>query len=403
MTDLVLAVPRFESTTLGILVFLTGALITRRFAALRDFNIPEPVTGGILAALVTLAIYLATGREVAFDLTFRDYLLVLFFAAIGLNARLSDLASGGRPLLVLLALTVGLIVAQNALGLAVALAFGLPAGAGVLLGSASLIGGHGTTIAWAPQVEALTGAPALMELGIASATLGLILAALIGGPVARFLIARNRIPPQTADHGLTIGIEYADQATTAITPLSFMRTLLVLHVVILIGTALHDAILALGLNLPLFVPAMLTGIALGNLLPRLTPTLGAVVRSPTLGLISDFALGIFLAMSLMSMQLWTLAGMGLMLATALALQTVLVLAWVVVLVFRLMGAGYTAAVLSSGFAGFALGATPTAIANMTAVTKHYGAAPLAFVILPLVSAFFVDIANAAIIQAFLAF
>lgn len=403
MTDLVLSVPRFESTTVGILVYLVGAMITRRFAPLRDFNIPEPVTGGILAALVTLAIYLASGHEVAFDLAFRDYLLVLFFSAIGLNARLTDLATGGRPFAILLALTVALIVAQNVVGVGVALAFGMHGSAGVLVGSASLIGGHGTTIAWAPQVEALAGNDALMELGIASATLGLILAALLGGPIARFLMARHKIPPQTGDHALTIGIEYADESAAAITPLSFMRTLFVLHVVILIGSALHGLILDLGLNLPLFVPAMLTGIVVGNLLPRLMPTLGAVVRSPSLGLLSDFSLGIFLAMSLMSMQLWTLASMGPMLATALVLQTLLVVLWVVFLVFRLMGAGYTAVVLSSGFAGFALGATPTAIANMTAVTKHYGAAPLAFVILPLVSAFFVDLANAAIIQAFLAF
>ena len=158
----------------------------------------------------------------------------------------------------------------------------------------------------------------------------------------------------------------------------------------------------MGLKLPLFVPCMLTAIGIGNLLPLLAPRLPAVSRSPALGLVSDVALGMFLAMSLMSMQLWTLKGMGLLMLVSMALQTALALAFVLFVVFRLMGGEYRAAVLSAGFVGFTLGATPTAIANMNAVTKRYGPSPIAFVILPLVSAFFVDIANAAVIQLFLA-
>lgn len=397
------AIDALETTTLGLLVYLVGARITRAVPVLREFNIPEPVTGGILAAFVTLAIFMTTGLPVQFDLTVRDYLLVLFFSGIGLNARMSDLATGGRPLLVLLALTVALILAQNLAGLGVALAFGLPAQIGILLGSASLIGGHGTTIAWAPVIEAKTATDGMMELGIASATLGLITAALIGGPLAKFLIQRHRLAPAPGDHDQTVGLAWADEARASITPPALMHTLFVLHLVILIGSLLHEAILSTGLNLPLFVPCMLVAILGGNLYPLVFPRAPRVARSPTLALVSDFALGIFLAMSLMSMQLWTLAGMGLLMAVSLALQTALVVGFVLLLLFRLMGGGYTAAVLTSGFAGFSLGATPTAIANMTAVTKHYGPAPIAFVILPLVSAFFVDIANAAIIQAFLAF
>jgi ESS family glutamate:Na+ symporter len=173
-------------------------------------------------------------------------------------------------------------------------------------------------------------------------------------------------------------------------------------VVILIGSVLHETIEAAGLTLPLFVPCMLVAIALGNLLP-LARAIPPVSHRPALALVTDFALGTFLAMSLMSMQLWTLDGLGPVMVVSLVLQTALALTFVLLLLFRLMGGQYLAAVLSAGFAGFALGATPTAIANMNAVTKTYGPAPLAFVILPLVSAFFVDLANTAVIQLFLLF
>jgi len=391
----------FETATLGLLVFLIGARITRGVRILRDFNIPEPVTGGLLAALITLGIYVWLGRPVSFGLQIRDYLLVLFFSGIGLNARLRDVASGGRPLLILLGLTVGLIFVQNLIGLGAALAFGLPAQLGILLGSASLIGGHGTTIAWAPEIGRLTGFPGTMELGIASATLGLVIAALLGGPIAHFLIQRNKLTPDHPEDRNALGMTYAQETDATITPIDLMRTLFVLHVVILIGLAVHDLIGLTGLKLPAFVPCMLVAIAIGNLLPVVLPRYPAVSRTPSLSLISEVALGTFLAISLMSMQLWTLQGLGPLMLVTLMIQTAAAVAFIMFLVFRLMGGGYTAAVLSAGFAGFSLGATPTAIANMNAVTKRYGPAPVAFVILPLVSAFFVDLFNAAVIQVFL--
>ncbi len=403
MTGEPIQIADFETATLGLLVFLIGARITRAVRVLRDFNIPEPVTGGLLAALVTLAIYVWLGRPVSFGLQIRDYLLVLFFSGIGLNARLRDVASGGRPLAILLGLTMALILLQNVLGTAAALAFGLPAQLGVLLGSASLIGGHGTTIAWSPEIGRITGFSGAMELGIASATLGLVIAAVLGGPLAHFLIRRRGLTPARPGEGNALGLPYQDEAATTIAPESLMRTLFVLHVVILIGLALHEAIGLTGLKLPAFVPCMLVAIAVGNLLPVVVPRYPAVARTPALALVSDVALGTFLAISLMSMQLWTLQGLGLLMLVSLALQTVMVVSFILFVLFRLMGGEYRAAVLSAGFMGFALGATPTAIANMNAVTKRYGPSPVAFVILPLVSAFFVDLANAAVIQLFLAF
>jgi len=397
-------VPDFETATLGILVFLIGAQLTLRVRFLRDFNISEAVVGGLLASVITLAIFVRLGRPVSFGLQVRDHLLVLFFSGIGLDARLRDVVSGGKPLAILLVLTVGIIFIQNLIGVGLALAFGLPAQIGILPGSASLVGGHGTTIAWAPEISRVTGFAGAMELGIASATIGLVVAALIGWPIAKFLIERNKLTPEHPKDRSALGLSFKDEASTSITPTDLMRSLLVLHVVIIIGLALHDIIGLTGLKLPGFVPCMLVAIAVGNLLPIVAPRYPSVPRSAGLSLVSDVSLGTFLAISLMAM-LWTLQGLGLLPLITMGLQTLATLALILFVVFRLMGSEYRAAVLSAGFAGFAgfaLGATPTAIANMNAVTRRCGPAPVAFVILPLVSAFFVDSADAAVIQPFLA-
>ena len=401
MEPTVIQLNGFVSATLGLLVFLVGFQITRKVAFLREFNIPEPVSGGLLAAGLTWTVLALFGRVIEFNLEVRDYFLVLFFTGIGLNARLSDLVAGGRPLIVLLVLTLAFMVLQSGLGTAVAFAFGEPGKIGVLLGSASLIGGHGTTIAWAPEVEALTGRAGSEELGIAMATIGLVAAALIGGPIAKLLIARNKLTPDRPDEGHTVGLPFEDEHHEQVTHIDLMRVFFWSHFVIILGFGLGEAIAAAGLKLPDFVPCLLMGIIIGNLIPVVFPGMTQVRRTPALSLISDFSLGTFLAMSLMSLQLWTLAGSGALLFTTLGVQVAATVAFVLFVLFPAMGSGYRGAVLAAGFGGFALGATPTAIANMNAVTKRYGPSPIAFVILPLVSAFFVDLANAVVIQTIL--
>lgn len=398
MQDL-FVVPEFLTVTLGFAVYLVGAQVNSRYEILRQFNIPEPVTGGLLAALAVLMLYLTTGMELAFELGARDFLLVLFFAGIGLNARISDLIKGGKPLVFLLVLTLLAVVLQNVIGVAGAVAFGYPMQMGVLFGSASLIGGHGTAIAWAPDVAEATGAAGTTELGVAVATLGLVMAALIGGPIARFLVEKHDLSPSRPDETPTVGLSYqSEDCPDPIDHLSVMRVILYLNLAIILGYVLNESLSAAGLKLPLFVPCLIMGIVLANLRGFLRPNAPPVTRTPALALISEFALGAFLAMSLMSLQLWTVAELGVSIAIILTAQTVFTLVFVIFVLFPIMGGGYRAAVLAAGFGGFALGATPTAIANMTAVTKRYGPSPIAFIILPLVSAFFVDIANAIVIQ-----
>jgi len=385
--------------TIAILVYFVGAGLNSVIEPLRRWNIPEAVTGGLLAAIATLISYRVFGLAISFDLAARDMLLLYFFTGIGLNAKLSDLTAGGKPLAILLALTVAYLLIQNVVAVGGAYALGLPEGIGPLLGSVSLIGGHGTTIAWAPLISERFGLPNALEVGIASATLGLVLASVVGGPVAGILINRYKLrsdeilPPM-------VGLPDDDIGPDAgkVTYRNILSALLVLNIVILIAYGLEDAVEQTGIKLPLFVVCLLVAIVITNTVPwvlqRTARHASWPARTPALALISDLSLKIFLAMSLMSMQLWTLGGLGPALAIVLGLQTLAAVAYILFVVFPAMGRNYQAAVISAGFTGISLGATPTAIANMTAVTKTHGPAPTAFIILPLVSAFFIDIANA---------
>ena len=186
----------------------------------------------------------------------------------------------------------------------------------------------------------------------------------------------------------------AEKPIDDISHVGLLRTILVLNVVILIGYALDDVVEETGVKLPLFVVCLLVGVVVTNTIPRMLPRIEWPTRTRALALVSDLSLNVFLAMSLMSMQLWALGGLGLALVVVLAAQTIAAVAYILFVVFPVMGRNYEAAVISSGFTGISLGATPTAIANMTAVTKLHGACARAFIILPLVSAFFIDIANA---------
>lgn len=392
--------PDFLAVTIGIVVYLAGVAITRRVEFLRNFNIPEPVTGGVLAALVFWLLYLAFDVEIGFDLSTRDRLLVIFFATVGVNAKLSALASGGRVLAILCLVTVAYVFLQNGVGVAGARLFDLPPSAGVMLGSVALVGGHGTTVAWAPIVASEHGFPAAMEVGIAVATLGLIVASLLGGPLAKFLIEKRGLAPAPVEAATD---RLSERVTGGvIDKVGFMHALLVVNVAVILGYLVHVWISSISeIKLPLFVPCMIMGILLSNTVPLVFRRWSWPAGSASLDLIAGYSLSVFLAMSLMSMQLWTLANVAGPVLMVVAAQALVAAAYILFVVFPALGRDYQAAVLSGGFTGLSLGATPTAIANMTATTGHYGPSPNAFIILPLVSAFFVDLVNVVAITYFL--
>jgi ESS family glutamate:Na+ symporter len=388
----------FLAVTVGILVLFVGKALNRRFVTLREYNIPEPVTGGLLFAVAFWILYLASGYRITFDLEVRDVLLVYFFTTIGIDSRIADLRAGGRPLAILLIAVTIFLFLQSCLGIAASALLGRPPALGVLTGSVSLLGGHGTAIAWAPAFVGY-GIKNALEIGVLCATAGLVLASVLGGPLARFLIERYRLANATRE-APEVGVHYGSDHQ-GIDYFSFLRAILAIHVSIMLGILAHQGLASTGLSLPLFVPCLMFGIVLSNLLPRLAPRISWPSRTPALALIAELSLGVFLAMSLMSMQLWTLADLAGPIIVLLVLQAVLAVLFTILVVFRALGRTYDAAVISAGFIGFGLGATPTAMANMTAVTQRYGASVLAFLVVPLVGAFFIDLLNTVVIRLFL--
>jgi ESS family glutamate:Na+ symporter len=365
-----------QTIILAILVLFLGKYLIGKIAFLRNYNIPEPVVGGLIASVVFGLLYELFDLQFEFALDVRDELLIGFFTTIGLSSRFETLLKGGAHLVILLVLAAFYLGIQNGTGVAVATLAGFNQLVGVIGGSVSLSGGHGTAIAWTPIFRDDYGIALAGEVGIACATFGLILGGLLGGPLARFLVQRHKLEADS-DAVQTIGIEHGHKMI----PIDYermLRTIFVLFVTIGIGIHIDLGLRELGVQLPTFVPK-----------PE---------QSRSLALISDLCLGLFLAISLMSLQLWTLADLGFAILLMLLAQVVMVLLWAGIVVFRAMGATYDAAVMSSGYVGLALGATPTAIANMTAVTKLYGPSPRAFIIVPLIGAFFIDLANAIIIQ-----
>ncbi|WP_373943406.1 sodium/glutamate symporter [Vibrio chagasii] len=392
----------FFAVTMGIVVLFVGRRLNQVIGFLKEFSIPEPVSGGILASILFGVLYATTSIEVQFDLFARDVLLVYFFTTIGINSSLRDLFKGGKPLVILLVITIFFMIMQNIVGISVASMFGLEPVFGLLSGSISLIGGHGTAIAWAPKVGEQFGLESAMEIGIASATFGLILASLMGGPIAKFLIKRHNL--KSSDSGSAIKSEVKESKTQQLTSFQFLDAVLAIHICVIFGALLNELISQTGLQLPLFVSCLFAGIVITNVIPDAYPRISGSkwpTRSPAITLIADISLGTFLAMSLMSMQLWTLIDLAGPIFAILAMQLLLAVIINIFVVFPAMGKTYDAAVVCAGFGGISLGSTPTAMANMSAVSQKYGHSVQAFIIVPLVCAFFIDLANALIIPYFM--
>ncbi len=393
----VLEIDGFISFTLAIVLLFIGKFATMRFQILKKYSIPEPVIGGFICAAIVALLYSLFDLTIEFDLAARDILLLYFFAGIGLSASFKTLISGGKPLLVLTALAVVYIVLQNVIGVSIASILGLEPLIGLMAGSISLIGGVGTTMAWSPTFSEM-GLEGATEVGLAANTLGLISACLVGGPIANYLIKRHKLTPNS-DKNLDIGVCHNE--TSKLDHFGYLYAWLMLNLSLILGYFVNMGFEAIGLQLPMFVACLIAGILIGNgksLILRKKQNRNAQMGQ---ALISDICLGMFLTMALMGLQLWQLQSTIGFLAVVMFFQVVLSIAFTIWVVFRFMGKDYEAAVIGSGFGGITLGSTATAIVNMTAVTQQYGAAHKAFIIVPLVCGFFIDIANALIINSFI--
>lgn len=377
----------------AIIVLWVGNRITQSVSLLSKYSIPIAVTGGLLCSFVIAAIGAFGGPKVTFDMTIRDTLLMVFFTTIGISAKFSRLASGGKALAILVVCAALFLVLQDGTAVLLARAFGAHPAYGLFAGSVSLAGGHGTAIAWGQEATA-AGLPNADLIGIAFATFGLIAGGIIGGPIAEWLIKRHHLTP-TDSKALAATFTNSDDDSYSLA--LALRVMLVFAVCLSFGEVINRWLFNNDIKLPGFLTAMLVGIVITNLADRCSRPL----PSGAFDKVGEISLQLFLAMSLMSMDLTSLAKSFGPIFVVLMIQILVITLFAVLVIFRVMGGDYDAAVIVGGFCGLGMGATPVAIANMNAVTRKYGQSFKAFLVIPLVGAFFIDLINALVIKFFI--
>jgi ESS family glutamate:Na+ symporter len=391
-----------QTLGVGALMYAVGVALRTRIDVFKRLNIPSAVLGGLLFAL---AVLIGHDRvlNVSLDLTAQPLFMIAFFTTIGMGASIPMLKKGGPQVLTFLAAAAAFCFLQNFVGMGISAAFGSHPLLGVMAGSVTLVGGPATGLAFAQLFEeaGLQGAAAV---AIASATFGITLGGLVAGPVGTWVIERHGLQGHQPRPGEKVSVTeegpapdlLAPEAGREVSPLAL--NMVVLGMVMAAGSVVSLGIESLGITLPAYIGAMIVAAVTRNLNDR-TRWFGLDERA--MEFIGDVALNIFLVVALMSLRLWELAAIALPLLAILVGQVLLTAAGSALVVYRLMGKDYDAAVMSTGFVGFVLGTTANALVNMRALAQRYGPAPRAFLVVPLVGALFIDFVNALIITLFL--
>jgi glutamate:Na+ symporter, ESS family len=388
----------------ALLVFFAGQMLVRRVEVLQRFSLPPPVVGGVLIAVILAMADGFAGTRVSFDMSLKDSLLIAFFTTVGLAADARMLVKGGSKLAIFLLVCTVFIVIQNAVGLAAAWAMDMHPVFGLFGGSVTLTGGHGTGAAYAARLGETMNLHSAMELTMAFATAGLVVGALMGGPLGVYLIKRHGLSGPTQAKAVKAKASKAKATAQTgqeqtVTAQSFLSALFIVLVCLAGGRLLANWMEGGGLILPDFLFALLLGVLIRNV-ASFTGLFRVDDRS--IELIGGVSLSLFLVMALMAMKLLDLVSMAGPLLVILVLQVVVMAFYAVFVTFRVMGKNYDAAIMAAGHVGFGMSSTAAALAIMKAVTERTGVSPLAFLIVPMVGAFFIDIMNALIIQGFLA-
>ena len=407
----------YHTLIVAALVMLVGHWLVYRIQFLATFNIPEPVAGGLLAAALVTVLNATLGWKFKINTDLQTTFMLMFFASIGLSADFTRLKEGGKPLVVLLVIVSLFILVQNAVGVALAAALGLKPLIGLVVGSITLTGGHGTAGAWGPILENQYGITGATTLGIATATFGLVFGGLIGGPVARYLIRKQQRQPvphterssketisgtprheqaKKEEQAKRLAFDMFDQPRL-ITAYVAIETLAMFAACLTSADLLSTWTKGTAFELPTFVWALASGVVLRNVLTHL---FHFEMFDRAIDVFGNASLSLFLAMALVGLRLWELADLAGPVAIILLAQVGLMMVYAVFITYRFMGRDYDATVVAAGHCGFGLGATPTAIANMQAITDRFGPSYKAYLVVPLVGAFFVDLVNATILQIF---
>jgi len=374
----------------AVVVLLVGTLLNRRIGVLSKYNIPDPITGGLLFALLAAVAWAAFEFKVVTDQSIKPLLLLMFFGGVGMCADLRRLGRGGKALVIFLLVLLPYILLQNAVGVAVARMLDLHPIFGLVAGSITLVGGHGTGAAYAERFADVNNLQAVMELSMTVATIGLIAGGVIAGPVAQYLLSRYRLRSQTESEARE---SEEPRQTAPITTVGMVGALAGILTAVLAGRWLAGAFSGGSITIPSFLWCMLLGVAIRNLAP--------FARIPfddrASDLISGVCLSLFLVMTMMALDLIEVARSAGPLILIVMAQMVCVVLFAIFVCFRITGRDYEAAVTSAAFIGFSMGSTATAMANMQAITAKFGPAPQSYLIVPLAGAFFIDLMNAFIL------
>ena len=374
---------QITTLSLAVALFLIGTFLVKRIGWLNRFCIPAPVVGGLIFAILATVLKSFDILEITLDTSLQSIFMITFFTTIGLGASFKLVKLGGK-LLVIYWLACGfLALMQNVIGVSLAKVMDIHPLIGVMAGAVSMEGGHGAAAAYGETIEGL-GIPSAISIGMAAATCGLIAGALVGGPVVQYLIRKFNLKPSSEETE-----EYVEKAQHEITERSFMVQVFLITFCMAVGTYVGEWFSNMtGFVLPGYVGAMFVAVIVRNILDRFNPNL---VNMKEINLIGDISLGIFLSMALMSIKLWEVADLALPLFVIILAQVIFIVLFAVIVLFRLLGRNYDAAIMVSGFLGHGLGATPNAMANMSAVVSKFGPSRKAFLIVPIVGAFLIDV------------
>jgi len=394
-----------QTAALAGVVLFAGYGVRQRVGVLDRFNIPAPVVGGFIFAALALVLRQSGILAFEFDTALQTPLMVAFFTTIGLGASLALLRVGGPQVLLFWGIASLLAVLQNGAGVAIAKLLGVNPLLGIITGSMTMTGGHGTGAAFGKLLEEQYAFPGAVTLAMAAATFGLVAGGLLGGPVGTHLIKRDHLEPMPDASPPPVDLQHAaldeeiDTEPEGRPPTAYtlVKTLTII-LVAMWGGSLISGWMGQYITLPAYIGAMLCAALFRNV-----ADFSGILRieQRTVDDIGTIALALFLSMALMSLKLWELLNLALPMVLIILVQIVIMAAFAIFVTYRFMGRDYDAAVMASGHCGFGLGATPNAVANMTSLVERFGVAPRAFLVLPMVGAFFIDFTNALIITGYI--
>lgn len=394
----ILELNMYQTAAVAGLVLLLGRFISNKFPVFKRYCIPDPVVGGVIFAVLHLILRSAGIVEISLDTTLQTFFMLIFYTGVGFTASFKLLKSGGKMVFVFLILSIGMCILQNLTGAGIAAVFGVDPRVGVMAGSIPMVGGHATAASFAPvfEAEGVTGAEAV---GIASATFGLVMGCMIGGPIATRRIKQYRLHSSlSADAADTKKEEHHNTIDST----RFLNAMLFLVIATGIGTYICRYLQGMTImGRPFSFPQTIGGLIAGAVIRNLYDAVNRDIPMEEVDTIGGYSLSLFLGVAMINLKLWQLAELALPMVMILVGQTVLMFVIAYVIVFNVMGRSYDAAVITTGFCGFGMGASPNAMANMQAVIVKYGPAPTAIFVVSMVAALFIDFFNSIVITAFL--